>query len=129
MKLRSRGKKASPQPGATGNFRYREESEHKRRIQIKPEVFCETAWLLFSAAVSSSSAATEYYVFPDGVDDNPGTEARLFLTLTRVRDAVREVSEAMTADVHVYWRDGKYRLSQTYRPRFHFTQSRNLTGV
>lgn len=66
---------------------------------------------------------------PDGSDDNPGTQVRPFLTLTRARDAVREVSEAMTADVHVYLRDGKYRLSRAYRPRFHFTQSRNLTGV
>jgi len=46
MKLRSGGKKAPPQPGAIGNFRYREESEHKRRTQIKSVIFCETKLLL-----------------------------------------------------------------------------------
>ncbi len=50
---------------------------------------------------SDGFAVPEYYVSPDGSNDNPGTEARPFRTLKKARDALREANANMTADVHV----------------------------
>lgn len=53
------------------------------------------------------------YVSPQGNDSNPGTKQRPFLTIARARDAVREISNAMTSDIHVYLRGGLYPLTET----------------
>lgn len=52
-----------------------------------------------------------YYVSPTGSDDNPGTEAAPFLTITTARDAVRRVNANMSGDLYVYLRGGDYRIS------------------
>ena len=50
----------------------------------------------------------EFYVSPAGVDTNPGTKARPFLTLARARDVVRTVNKQMTGDIVVCLRGGNY---------------------
>lgn len=53
-----------------------------------------------------------FYVSPAGSDDDPGTEGRPFSTVTRARDAVRElVASGLTGDIVVYLRGGVYTLS------------------
>ncbi len=52
-----------------------------------------------------------FYVSPTGSDENPGTEAEPFQSITKARDAVRAVNASMTGDIHVYLRGGDYRLT------------------
>ena len=51
-----------------------------------------------------------YFVSPSGSDDNSGTEAAPFKTLTKARDAVRLVNGNMTSDIYVYLRGGDHRI-------------------
>jgi len=53
------------------------------------------------------------YVATSGSDTDPGTMARPFRTLARARDAVREMTPNMTADVTVYVRGGTYPQTAT----------------
>ncbi len=69
------------------------------------------------ATTSSTGGVTHqltgYFVSPAGDDQNPGTEDAPFLTLAKARDVVREANDQMDADIHVYLRDGTYRLTET----------------
>lgn len=59
-------------------------------------------------------AATVLWVAPDGRDDAAGSADRPFATLTRARDAVREMVRAgLSDDVVVRLRGGTYRLTET----------------
>ena len=55
-------------------------------------------------------SAVEFYVSPAGDDGNPGSLEKPFRTLQRAQQAVR--AAARTTPIHVYLRQGKYRLSQ-----------------
>ena len=55
--------------------------------------------------------AGEYYVAPNGADENPGTRERPFETLARVRDAVRAFNKRMESDITVHLRGGWHVLS------------------
>lgn len=57
---------------------------------------------------SSLAHAVSFYVSPTGNDANPGTLQAPFKTITKARDAVRDVNTAMSEDVHVYLRGGNY---------------------
>jgi len=58
----------------------------------------------------TSSLALELYVAPDGHDANPGTKDRPFATLTRARDAVRQIKKTSKEPITVYLRGGTYYL-------------------
>jgi hypothetical protein len=55
------------------------------------------------------------FVSPEGSDDNSGTEASPFKTVTKARDAVRAINGAMSGDIYVYLRGGDHRLSSPLR--------------
>lgn len=56
----------------------------------------------------------ELYVSPGGSDNNPGTEALPFRTLTKAQEAVRGLNDNMTGDIMVYLREGTYTLQSTW---------------
>ena len=79
------------------------------------------AWgrfLAFGAASLACQwlAAASFYVAPGGDDSNPGTEAKPFATLSRARDAVRELKRSgkeLPEPVSVFVRGGSYALPET----------------
>lgn len=59
-------------------------------------------------------AATEFYVSPDGNDENPGTKQKPFATLAGARDAVRKkIAAGLNSNITVLLRGGAYRLDET----------------
>ncbi|HYW46509.1 MAG TPA: right-handed parallel beta-helix repeat-containing protein [Bryobacteraceae bacterium] len=74
---------------------------------------------LAAAAVAAApggpaSGAAEFYVAPDGRDENPGNKPKPFATLQRARDEVRKVIAAgLKANVTVWIRGGTYTLRDT----------------
>jgi hypothetical protein len=62
---------------------------------------------------ASATAQATYYVSPQGNDCNAGTLAAPFRTLSKARDVVRTVNDAMTGDIVVYLRGGTYSLAST----------------
>jgi len=54
------------------------------------------------------SLQKEYYVSPEGSDENPGTLSAPFLTVEKARDAVRTHLAPWTADVTITLRTGTY---------------------
>ncbi|WP_190918663.1 hypothetical protein [Paenibacillus sabuli] len=83
------------------------------------------AWLLVLAAWPAGpvygdepepppSLQASYYVATDGDDDNPGTGALPFATLQRAQQEVRAANDAMTGDIVVYVRGGRYVQSDTW---------------
>ncbi len=71
----------------------------------------------YLVATSRTLYAAEFYVAPDGSDNNAGTKAKPFATLERARDAVRASREAAAegAAATVCLRGGNYFLSETFR--------------
>ena len=67
--------------------------------------------LLPGSAPAQESAATEFYVAPNGADTQDGSIAHPFLTLPRARDAVRAINRGMKHDITVYLRGGSYPLT------------------
>ena len=72
-------------------------------------------------AAQTNPEPADFYVSPSGSDDwsgqlaspaNDGTDGP-FATLSRARDAVRDLKAAKAADIVVYLRGGTYRLVQT----------------
>jgi len=58
--------------------------------------------------------AADLYVAPDGNDANPGTIEKPFATLTRARDAVRQLrSQDPASGIEVLIRSGTYYLTET----------------
>ena len=64
------------------------------------------ACLVAMQMVLGSAMAADFHVAPDGNDDWPGTSAQPFATLTRARDAARNVASGAPRRIVV--RDGKY---------------------
>ena len=61
-----------------------------------------------------AAAASEFWVAPNGADDQPGTQDRPFATLARAQQAVRQlVAKGLTEDVRVTLAGGVYRLEKT----------------
>ncbi len=60
--------------------------------------------------------ATEYFVSPQGDDRNPGNRQRPFATLTRARDAIRQLKAAgkLTGPVAVTLLPGIYPVTETF---------------
>jgi len=72
--------------------------------------------LLIALMLSLSASATDFYVAPDGADDNAGTEAAPFATLSRARDAIRALKAGaeLKGPVTVHVRAGAYELEETF---------------
>ncbi|MGB2807421.1 MAG: PDZ domain-containing protein [Sedimentisphaerales bacterium] len=58
------------------------------------------------------SFALELYVSPAGNDDNTGTKGRPFATITRARDALRQINKTLKEPVTVNIRSGTYYLNE-----------------
>jgi hypothetical protein len=70
--------------------------------------------ILLAFCLTTAAAAADFHVSPRGHDQNPGTEARPFATLTRARDAVRELKKTQPArDYVVTIHGGIYRVHET----------------
>lgn len=60
------------------------------------------------------SPQADFFVAPSGRDDGPGTRSDPFVSLSRARDAVRELKKkGETRDITVLIRGGNYRLEET----------------
>ena len=59
------------------------------------------------------AAQAEYYVSPDGNDNNPGTLSQPFKTLAKAKTVVDGINGNMTGDINVYLRGGVYPLTAT----------------
>ena len=55
----------------------------------------------------------DFYVSPNGNDNNPGIENAPFATLDRARLAVRELKKTRQGDITVALKSGKYILRNT----------------
>jgi len=64
--------------------------------------------LLFACA----AIGRDFYVAPYGADNNPGTVEKPFATIARARDAVRPMVAAMSGDITVWIRGGRYHLNE-----------------
>ena len=60
--------------------------------------------------------ARDYYVAPDGSDDNPGTFERPFATLEKARDEIRRIKDRalMYGGITVHLRGGRYLRTETF---------------
>lgn len=63
---------------------------------------------------SQPTSQTEFFVSPDGSDQNDGSLEHPFATLERARTQVRTINDNMSAPVTVLLRGGTYLLSQTF---------------
>ena len=72
--------------------------------------------LAVTVTATLSCAAQNFFVAPDGDDTGPGTQAQPFASLSRARDAVRElrVKAKITGPVTVVLRGGMYYLDATF---------------
>ncbi len=73
--------------------------------------------LLFSSLTSQFSKAQELFVAPNGSDSNIGTITKPFATLTKARDAIRELKKNNELDKNgttVYIRGGNYQLNSSF---------------
>jgi hypothetical protein len=67
----------------------------------------------WTAGGGVAAAASEYWVSPNGADDQPGTQDRPFATLARAQQAVRQlVAKGLTEDARVTLQAGVYRLDK-----------------
>ena len=84
------------------------------RVEMKtPSVVLFTALLLLAPI---AARAADFYVATQGNDENPGSEAKPFVTLERARDAVRQSRKLdPKAKIEVFLRAGMYELTKTFR--------------
>jgi hypothetical protein len=83
------------------------------RYLFKPSCLIVIGLLLGSVPLPAAIQAT-FYLSPSGDDTNDGTTmAHAFATLTRARDAVRQINSAMTGDIVVRIAKGNYPVSDT----------------
>lgn len=77
--------------------------------------FRKTAYTaLFSTLLTLHLQAADFYVAPNGNDNNPGTEAQPFQTLEAARDAIRPlIQTGLSNDIEVLIRGGTYPVSDT----------------
>ena len=64
------------------------------------------------AALLTPTMAADYYVSPQGDDQNPGTKDKPFATLGQAQDTIRSGREADREPVTVHLREGTYYLNQ-----------------
>lgn len=69
---------------------------------------------LLTITLTTVSTAREFYVSPNGSDENPGSRERPFASLTRARDAVRHAGIAGRETVRVILADGMHLLDESF---------------
>lgn len=75
-------------------------------------VICTGAFC--AADVLSEPKNADFFISPDGDDNNPGTRDKPFATLNRARDAIRKISSGeKNRDIRVLLRGGEYFLDET----------------
>jgi hypothetical protein len=77
-----------------------------------------------------NAEAADFYIAPDGDDDNPGTKEAPFATLSRARDAVRRLAaQGLDRNVRVLLRGGVYELPEpvVFEPQDSGTQRHSIT--
>lgn len=62
---------------------------------------------------SLNKIQAQFFVSPDGKDENKGSYDKPFATLQAARDAVRKINQNMTGDIYVFISEGKYYLDET----------------
>lgn len=72
--------------------------------------------ILACVLIGEMARATDLHVAPTGTDNNPGTQAAPFATLTRARDAVREMKKTglPAGGVTVWVHKGTYYLTDSF---------------
>lgn len=83
-----------------------------------------------SAWAAEPPSKADFYVAPNGNDDNPGTESAPFATLWRARGAVRyKIAAGLGANVTVLIREGTYQLDAplTFGPADSGTEKHSIT--
>lgn len=73
--------------------------------------------LLFSSLTSQLSQAQQLFVAPNGSDTNAGTLDKPFATLTKAREAIREIKKNKGLDkngITVFIRGGNYQLTSSF---------------
>jgi len=73
-----------------------------------------TSFILF-LLIHFSLYGKDYYISPDGSDDNPGTKDAPFATLDKARDQIFEDGIAGKETVTVHLFDGYYFLDETFK--------------
>ena len=81
-------------------------------------LFLVSPWVVLHESPSGDKETgpmqADFYVAPGGNDRSPGTKDAPFATLTRARDAIRELKKAgPNRDLRVLLRGGTYRLRET----------------
>jgi len=70
--------------------------------------------IIFLIGCKSNTNTLEYYVAPNGSDDNPGTKDKPYATLEKARDEVRKkLKSGVKKDINVILRGGHYYLKKT----------------
>jgi hypothetical protein len=64
-------------------------------------------------SVPLNSSVSDFYVSPNGEDNNPGTLEKPFATIQHAQDIVRLINQNMKSDINVYLRGGTYFLSES----------------
>ena len=73
-------------------------------------------WLTDPSTQEEDEETNEFYVSPNGSDENDGKSAETpFATLEKARDAVREINGDMQEDITVYLMDGTWELDETLK--------------
>ena len=75
---------------------------------------CVLSLLILLLPPSGTATAADFYLAPSGDDANPGTRERPFATLTRARDAVRNLKSAgpLTEPVRINVSGGSYPITE-----------------
>ena len=86
----------------------------KERLIMKKHLILMLTLLVGSlGSTAAVSNKADFYVSPNGNDNNPGTENAPFATLDMARLAVRELKKAKQGDITVGLKGGKYILKNT----------------
>jgi len=71
-----------------------------------------TIFFLLISLHLTSSGQIKMYVSPKGNDSNPGTLNKPFKTIQKAQTEVKKMSDKMENDIHVFLREGTYRLEE-----------------
>src|SRR5690606_26265209 len=82
-------------------------------MRVLPLCLAVFAWTGLTFAARAAEQEADYWVSPDGDDGAPGTKDRPFRTLSRARDALRELIQAgAKRDFLVLVRGGEHSLRE-----------------
>ncbi len=70
--------------------------------------------IMICLVMTTGLTARDYYVSPEGSDNNVGSKQAPFATLTRARDSIREAKIAGREEINVILTDGVHLLDQSF---------------